>query len=75
MWKKIVKQLESHQVTLMKDVAMLDQMYALNEKYYKELTMYIIAGKKRLVDYKANELEEIRKKAEESGATGGRTGL
>ena len=66
--EKIVKQLESHQVTLMKDVAMLDQMYALNEKYYKELTMYIIAGKKRLVDYKANELEEIRKKAEESGA-------
>lgn len=66
--EKIVKQLESHQVTLMKDVAMLDQMYALNEKYYKELTMYIIAGKKRLIDYKANELEEIRKKAEESGA-------
>ena len=66
--EKIVKQLETHQVTLMKDVAMLDQMYALNEKYYKELTMYIIAGKKRLIDYKANELEEIRKKAEESGA-------
>lgn len=66
--EKIVKQLENHQVTLMKDVAMLDQMYALNEKYYKELTMYIIAGKKRLIDYKANELEEIRKKAEESGA-------
>lgn len=65
--EKIVKQLENHQVTLMKDVAMLDQMYALNEKYYKELTMYIIAGKKRLVDYKANELEEIRKKAEASG--------
>ena len=40
--------LEEHQVTLMKDIAMFDQMYELNTKYYKELTMYIIAGKKRL---------------------------
>ncbi|MBQ3588224.1 MAG: toxic anion resistance protein, partial [Oscillospiraceae bacterium] len=63
---KIVEALEAHQITLMKDVAMLDQMYALNEKYYKELTMYIIAGKKRVADVKANELEEIRKKAEET---------
>jgi uncharacterized protein YaaN involved in tellurite resistance len=65
--EKIVTALQAHQVTLMKDVAMLDQMYALNEKYYKELTMYILAGKKRLAAFKANELEEIRKKAEESG--------
>ena len=43
---KIVRALESHQVVLMKDIAMLDQMYELNTKYYKELTMYIIAGKK-----------------------------
>lgn len=64
---KIVKALEDHQITLMKDVAMLDQMYALNEKYYKELTMYILAGKKRVAEYKANELEEARKKAEASG--------
>ena len=64
---KIVKTLENHQITLMKDVAMLDQMYSLNEKYYKELTMYILAGKKRIADYKANELEEARKKAENSG--------
>ena len=42
---KIVRALESHQVVLMKDIAMLDQMYELNTKYYKELTMYIIAGK------------------------------
>lgn len=42
---RIVSELEKHQVTLMKDIAMLDQMYELNLKYYKELTMYIIAGK------------------------------
>ena len=65
---KIVEALEAHQITLMKDVAMLDQMYALNEKYYKELTMYIIAGKKRLADVRANELEELRKKAEASNS-------
>jgi len=65
---KIVQALEAHQITLMKDVAMLDQMYALNEKYYKELTMYIVAGKKRLADVKTNELEEIRRKAEETGS-------
>ena len=65
---KIVEALEAHQITLMKDVAMLDQMYALNEKYYKELTMYIIAGKKRLADVRANELEELRKNAEESNS-------
>lgn len=64
---KIVQALEAHQITLMKDVAMLDQMYALNEKYYKELTMYIVAGKKRIAELKATELEEIRKKAEEQG--------
>lgn len=65
---KIVAALEAHQITLMKDVAMLDQMYSLNEKYYKELTMYIIAGKKRLADVRANELEELRKKAEASNS-------
>ena len=59
---RIVSELEKHQVTLMKDIAMLDQMYELNLKYYKELTMYIIAGKKR-----SGELEELRKKAEASG--------
>ncbi|MBQ3393752.1 MAG: toxic anion resistance protein [Oscillospiraceae bacterium] len=66
--ERIVEALQKHQVTLMKDVAMLDQMYALNEKYYKELTMYILAGKKRIASFKRNELEEIRKKAEESGS-------
>ena len=65
---KIVDVLEGHQVTLMKDIAMLDQMYDLNTKYYKELTMYILAGKKRLEAVRANELEALRKKAEETGA-------
>jgi len=64
---KIVEILEGHQVTLMKDIAMLDQMYELNTKYYKELTMYILAGKKRLEAVRAGELEELRKKAEASG--------
>lgn len=64
---RIVSELEKHQVTLMKDIAMLDQMYELNLKYYKELTMYIIAGKKRLSEVRSGELEELRKKAEASG--------
>ena len=65
--EKIVRVLENHQVVLMKDIAMFDQMYDLNTKYYKELTMYILAGKKRLADVRAGELEELRKKAEQSG--------
>ena len=64
---RIVSELEKHQVTLMRDIAMLDQMYELNLKYYKELTMYIIAGKKRLAEVRSGELEELRKKAEASG--------
>ena len=65
---KIVEVLEAHQVTLMKDIAMLDQMYDLNTKYYKELTMYILAGKKRLAQVRAGELEELRQKAARTGA-------
>ncbi len=65
---KIVQQLEQHQLTLLKDVAMLDQMYELNLKYYKELTMYILAGKRRLEDIRARELPALRDKAETSGA-------
>ena len=64
---KIARELEQHQVTLMKDIAMFDQMYELNLKYYKELTMYILAGKKRLAEIRSTELEELRKKAESSG--------
>ena len=65
---KIVQQLEQHQLILLKDVAMLDQMYELNLKYYKELTMYILAGKRRLEDIRARELPALRAKAEASGA-------
>ena len=65
---KIVEVLEGHQLTLMKDVAMLDQMYELNTKYYKELTMYILAGKKKLAAVRAGELEQLRQKAQQTGA-------
>ena len=65
---KIARELEQHQVTLLKDVAMFDQMYELNLKYYKELTMYILAGKKKLADVRENELPAMRAKAEQTGA-------
>ncbi len=65
--EKIARELEQHQVVLMKDIAMFDQMYELNLKYYKELTMYIIAGKKKLAAVQAGELEEMRRTAEASG--------
>ncbi|MGO5049437.1 toxic anion resistance protein [Dysosmobacter sp. Sow4_B12] len=65
---RIARELEQHQVTLLKDVAMFDQMYELNLKYYKELTMYILAGKKRLQDVRDNELPALKAKAEQSGA-------
>ncbi len=65
---KIARELEQHQVTLLKDVAMFDQMYELNLKYYKELTMYILAGKKKLVDIRANQLPALQAKAQQSGA-------
>ncbi len=64
---KIAQSLEQHQITLLKDVAMFDQMYELNLKYYKELTMYILAGKKRLEEVRSTEVEELRQKAEKSG--------
>ena len=64
---KICRELEQHQITLMKDIAMFDEMYELNLKYYKELTMYILAGKKRLEEVKTTDLEELRKKAEATG--------
>lgn len=65
---KIVDMLEEHQATLMKDIAMFDQMYELNLKYYKELTMYIIAGKKRLAEVRATTLVEMKQKAEQTQA-------
>ena len=65
---KIVRELENHQVVLLKDIAMFDQLYELNLKYYKELTMYILAGKRKLEVVRAGELEELRKRAETTGA-------
>lgn len=64
---KITEILEGHQRALMKDVAMLDQMFDLNQQYYKELTMYIIAGKKRLNAVKTGELEQLRQRAIQTG--------
>ena len=65
---RISRELEQHQVVLMKDVAMFDQMYELNLKYYKELTMYILAGKKKLEAVRSTELPALKAKAEQTGA-------
>ena len=64
---KITDALENHQVTLMKDTAMLDKMYELNLTHFKELTMYIFAGMKRLYEVRNTELKELLSKAETSG--------
>ena len=63
----IVKVMEGHQVTLMKDIAMLDQMYETNLKYFKELSLYIVAGKENLKEAREVELPKLLAKAEESG--------
>jgi len=63
----ISNELEKHQVTLLKDVELLDKMYELNLNYFKELTMYILAGKKRLEQERTTTLVELQKKAEASG--------
>lgn len=64
---KITEALEKHQVTLLKDTAMLDKMYELNQGYFKELTMYILAGKKKLEQCKGETLPALQAKAAESG--------
>lgn len=56
---EIVKTLEKQQITLMKDVAMLDQMYDLNKNYFKEVSMYIVAGKKKLEEINTKTLPEL----------------
>ncbi len=63
---KITEGLEQHQIQLLKDIAMLDKLYDQNLSYFKELSMYIVAGKKRLESFRANELQEARDKAEAS---------
>ena len=62
--ERIKTQLEDHQVTLMKDITMLDKMYELNLVYFKELTMYILAGKKKLAYVRENDLKAAQEKAQ-----------
>lgn len=64
---KICTALENHQTQLMKDVAMLDHMYEQNLLYFKELSMYILAGKKKLEEVKTTELAQLMAKAQASG--------
>ncbi len=63
---KICKVMEDHQVTLLKDAAMLDKMYDLNLNYFKELSMYILAGKQKLAQARTVELPSLLRKAEQS---------
>ncbi len=65
--EKIEAVLEGHQVQLLKDVAMLDKMYQMNMLYFKELTMYILAGKKKLKQVREGELQAAMDKAKASG--------
>lgn len=65
--EKVAKMLEDHQITLLKDISLLDELYARNQQNTKELTMYILAGKKRVNEIRENELPELTKKAKESG--------
>ena len=64
---KITQVLESHQIQLLKDVALLDKMYELNKNYFKELSMYILAGKKKLAKIQSEELPALMQKAAASG--------
>ncbi len=66
---QIVKVLDSHQVQLLKDVALLDKMYELNLTYFKELTMYILAGKQKLNEVRTTKLAEMIRRAQTTGAT------
>lgn len=61
--EKITTALEEHQVKLMKDIALLDKMYETNLTYFKELTMYVIAGKKKLEKIRAGELQQLLERA------------
>ena len=64
---EIVKVLEKHQVQLMKDTALLDKIYELNLTYFKELSMYILAGKKKLAEVRGSQLAQLTQKAQMSG--------
>ena len=64
---RITGVLDQHQVTLLKDIAMLDKMYDMNLSYFKELSMYILAGKKKLQQVRATVLPELVEKAKRTG--------
>lgn len=64
---KIAAELDKHKLTLMKDVAVMDQMYEKNLEYFKELTMYILAGQKKLAQERATTLVQLREKAQKGG--------
>lgn len=64
---KIVKAMESHQIQLLKDSAMLDKMYEINKNYLKELTMYILAGKKKLYQLEQEELPKLMERSNRTG--------
>jgi len=64
---KIVEQLENHEITLLKDISLMDKMYDKNEEYQKELTMYIIAGKLKIDELRGKDLVELQNKAKASG--------
>lgn len=64
---KICKVLETHQIQMLKDISMLDKMYELNKTYFKELSMYILAGKKKIVQVQEEELPKLVQKSSQSG--------
>ena len=64
----IVKSLETQQISLMKDISMLDQMYDLNKDYYKEISMYILAGKKKIDQLRSIDLPRLTQNAKQTGS-------
>lgn len=64
---QICEALEAHQIQLLKDVSVLDKMYEINKTYFKELSMYLLAGKKKLAQVLAADLPALQQKARESG--------
>ncbi len=65
--EKVCQILEQHQLEILKDISMLDKMFELNKEYFKELTMYILAGKQKLEDLRNNKLAQLQEKAKLSG--------
>ena len=72
--QKITTSLQDHQMRLMKDSAVLEKMYAQNLNYYKELTMYILAGKQKLQEVREGKLKDLEAKAASQRTSGGCAG-